>query len=363
MFNLQELKRRENKIASVYSRKGNASAAVSFFFNQPYLYKETFTDFEKMEKASRIIIDGMYRAESDNPPFVNTFCSIGMVAEAFGCEIQIPDKEMPWALRGISDICDVYSVKPKSVRSLSYYKRQREWTDYAQRKIGVDLPYWSLDIQSPFSVAAQIVGTEELLMACYDEPAAVHHLLRMITDVTMELHDDHMRQMERPGYPGRNFPTISENIGLCMADDTPLIMLSGDMYREFALPYANILGRHYGGLHIHSCGAYMRNMDAALKIENVKSVQFHAGPGEFVLPEHPGEKCAFTQAMQAVTLYIDTTQVSLTDRWAGKPLDFYKEYLIPRLKNNTPGNFMLETPSTNPEHIGLTRRWLAELER
>jgi len=369
MFNLQELKRREAKIASVYSRGEPASAVVSFapfFFNLLYPYKESFLDFEKMERECRNIIDIMFRAKSDNPPFIHTFCSIGMVAEAFGCAIEMPDDQFPWTHQAISDINHVYSLKPKEVLSLSYYGQQRKWVDYAQRKIGADLAFWSLDIQSPFSVAAQIAGMEELLRACYDDPAAVHCLLRMVTDVTIELHDDHIRQMEHPGYPGRNFPTISDNIGLCMSDDTPLIMLSGDMYREFALPYANMVSEHFGGVHLHSCGSYMRNMDAALEIKGIRSVQFHAGPGEFALPEEPCEN-AFTRAMESVAMHIDTNQISRADQWADHTLSFYEEYLVPRLKCNTPKWLMLEAPAPDgnideyPRYSALTSHYLSEL--
>ncbi|MDD4002573.1 MAG: uroporphyrinogen decarboxylase family protein [Clostridia bacterium] len=357
MFNENEQQRREETLSAVYERKTNASAAVAFYFNQPYSYKETLTDFEKMENGSRLIIDEMYKSGGDNPMFVNTFCSIGMVAEAFGCEIEIPEEKMPWVHRVVKTE-DVYSIVPKKISQLAYYKRQREWVDYAQRKIGVDLPYWSLDIQSPFSVAAQVLGTEELLIACYDDPAAVHHLLRMITDVTIDLHDDHMRQMEHPGYPGRNFPSISKNIGICIADDTPLIMLSGDMYREFALPYNSELGRHYGGVHIHSCGAYMNNMDRVLEIENVRSVQLHAGPGEYVLPEKAGEDCAFVRAMQKAAMFIDTNAISRSDRWAKRPIAFYEEYLLPRLRQNTPKWLMLEAPENE---MKLAEQWLSGL--
>lgn len=354
--------KKEKKLSSVYAGKEPAAANFCFapyYNNMLFSYKETYLDFEKMEIESRNLIDIMIRSESDMPAVVHTFCTVGMVAEAFGCEISLPEEGFPWTQRAIGNINDVYKLKPKKVSELSYYGRMRQWVDYSQRKMGTDLPFWGLDIQSPFSVADQIVGTEELFVACIENPKAVHHLLEMITEVTIALHDDHIAQAEHPGFPGRNYPCVSQNIGLCYSDDTPLIMLSSGMYQEFALPYANALSRHFNGLHIHSCGGYMHNMDNALAIENVRSVQLHAGPGEYVLPETQGEECGFVHAARKIPIFIDTNAISRSERWSDKPFEFYEEYLIPRLKLNRPDWLLLEVaaPTGDPDQYSeYTRR-------
>ena len=205
----------------------------------------------------------------------------------------------PGAKHLVTDIKQVFDLTPRKLEDVPTIKRQFEWVDYAQRKLGSELPMWTMDMQSPFSVAAQIVEPTELMMACVTNPKAVHHICRMVTDFTLTLMTKHLEQMEHPGYPGANFPTISENIGLCLADDTPLIMLSPAMYEEFALPYNSELGEALGGIHLHSCGDYRHNLDSVLKIRNIQSIQLHAGPGEFQLPESTEEDCAFNRARKA----------------------------------------------------------------
>ncbi|MHB9106688.1 MAG: uroporphyrinogen decarboxylase family protein [Armatimonadota bacterium] len=269
--------------------------------------------------------------DNDWPPFLNTYCTVAMVPEAFGCRVDFAEGGVPWAAPVIHDLSAVYQLKPARPHEAPMIRRQSEWIGYAQRTIGADLPVWIADVQSPFSVAAQIVDHEELLMGCYTDPAAVHHLCRIITEYTVEVMEQHLAQVEHPGFPGRNFPSISPNIGICMADDTPLIMLSPDMYREFALPYNAMLGKIFGGIHIHSCGDYRANLDNLLETPGVRSIQVHAGPGEFPLPEPAETGTAFHRARAQITCFLDTGDIARGDQYRRREMDHYAEYVLPRL--------------------------------
>jgi hypothetical protein len=281
--------------------------------------------------------------DNDWPPFVDTFCAVPMVAEAFGCEVATVDEEVEWTRPAVQDIARVWDLKPMKFSDAPHIRRNAEWIDYAQRKLGPDLPIWTLDIQSPFSVAAQVVELQELMTACVTNPKAVHHLCGMITDFTIEMMEAHLAQMEHPGFPGRNFPTIADRIGLCVSDDTPLVMLSPEMYREFALPYNSRLGEVFGGVHIHSCGNYQRNLDNVLKITNIKSIQCHAGPGEFDLPCHSVDDMPFNRARHQVTYYVDHNDISRGSQYLNRPRDFYREYVLPRLCSSDMTGCILES--------------------
>ena len=277
------------------------------------------------------------------PPFINTYCTVAMIPEAFGAKVGFSEGGAAWADIIVDDVEKVYNLKPVKVNTSPMLKRQAEWIDLAQRKLGTDLPMWTADIQSPFSVAAQIVEHEELFVACYTNPAAVHHLCRMITDYTIEVMEAHFAQMEHASYPGRNFPSISENIGICIADDTPLVMLSPEMYREFALPYNKELGEHFKGIHFHSCGDYHLNLDNLLSTPNCRSIQAHLGVGEFPLP-YTFEDAAFNRAYGNVTCLLDFNDIARGDEYAGREKDHFTEYFLPRMEGRGTRGLILQVP-------------------
>jgi uroporphyrinogen-III decarboxylase len=321
------------RLAAAYARKPGSEVPVveSRMPASPYNYVERFEDFDKMLEHAVMLASDLAAIDNDWPPFIDTFCAVVMVAEAFGCEVVMLDKDVLWARHTLQDIARVWDLKPMKFNEAPQIHRNIEWIDYAQRKLGADLPIWTLDIQSPFSVAAQVVDPEELMTACVTSPKAVHHLCGIITDFTIEMMEAHLAQIEHPGFPGRNFPTIEDRIGICISDDTPLIMLSPEMYREFALPYNSRLGEVFGGVHIHSCGNYRHNLDNLLQITNVRSIQCHAGTGEFDLPPDGEEDTPFNRARSRVTYYVDGNDISRGSSYQHRYQEFYLEYVLPRL--------------------------------
>ena len=293
-------------------------------------------DLEKLEDFERLLHDaaawanGLAASDNDWPPMINTLCGVVFVAEAFGCEVIYGEGNVAWTKPVTMDVAGVWKIKPAKVGESPLIRRLSQWIDYAQRKLGTDVPMWTMDLQSPFSVAAHIVEPTELLAACITDPKAVHHLVQMVTDFSIEHMRQHLAEMEHPGYPGRNFPSISENVGICIADDTPLIMLSPAMYREFSLPYNNQIGEAFGGVHVHSCGDYRHSIDNLLQITNVRSIQAHAGPGEFPFPEMASEDCPFNRARQKVAYLIDTNSLA-RGPYMTHVRRHYSEYVLPRL--------------------------------
>lgn len=336
------------RLSDIYRRRPGAEVAVV----EPgvrgpvpgYTLIEQLNDLEKMLYEAVSWANGLASVDNDWPPFINTLCGVVQVAEIIGCPVVYSPDGVAWTQPAITDIAQVWDLSPVKLQEASLTRRLFEWIDFAQRRIGVEVPFWTMDIQSPFSVAAHIIDGSELMCACFTDPDAVHHLCKMITEVSIELMRQHIAQMEHPGFPGRNFPSISENVGVCIADDTPLIMLSPDMYAEFALPYNNMIGEVFGGVHIHSCGGYMHNLDNLLKITNIRSIQLHAGPGEFALPETAAADDPFNRARTQVAMLVDSNIVSYGDAYRGRAKDHYLDYILPRLQDGALPHLMLQTP-------------------
>lgn len=354
------------RLAAAYARQANAEVPIvdPGTAPSPVLMKDRFDDNEKMLEYSAGWANALASTDNDWPPFLDAFCTVPMVPEAFGSEIQFRDSDIG-VKPVIGNINDVWSLKPKRMAETSTIRKMFDWVDFAQRKLGTDVPIWTADIQSPFSVAAQIVSPVELLESCVINPKAVHHLCRMITDFTLEMMRKHIAQIENPCFPGRNFPSIPENIGVCIADDTPLVMLGPDMYREFAFPYNAEIGKAFGGIHIHSCGNYRHNLDNLLALPNIRSIQIHAGPGEFPLPKTLLENAAFNRARQQITCFVDANDVTRSDEYRNLPRKHYMEYVLPRLKQGSLTGCILQSCGVSPDEpdvnsaIHWTRQHLA----
>ncbi len=351
--NSYRIKEAHKRLKAAYNREKDAVVPVvdpnSGISLPKYTAKDVLTDMDKMLEHSVMWANGLAMTDNDWPPFLNTFCGVPMVPEAFGSEVMFVDDGTAYAPPFISDIEQVWTMKPKKVGDSSMIKRLFEWVDLSQRKLGTEVPLWTTDIQSPFSVAVQIVEHEEILMACYTNPKAIHHLCRMITDFTIDFMKQHIAQMEHACFPGRNFPSISENIGICIADDTPLVMLSPDMYMEFAYPYNAELGEIFGGIHIHSCGDYRHNLDSLLKLPTLKSIQLHAGKGEFILPKTAEEDCAFNRARKQITYFVDSGNIAAGDGYKDRSQDHYVEYVLPRLKAGDMTGCILQSCGVSPD--------------
>ena len=292
---------------------------------------ECYNDLDKMRANVVAWANGLAATDNDWPPLINTFCGVVMIAEVFGCTVEW-ESDVAWTRPILTEIDQVWDLKPRPFAESPMVKRLTEWVDYAQRTLGTAVPLWTMDVQSPFSVAAHLIDPQELMLACITDPDAVHHLCRMITEVSIAQMQAHIAQMEHPNFPGRNFPSIDDAIGVCIADDTPLVMLSPAMYREFAQPYNAQIGAAFGGFHVHSCGNYRHNLDALLETPGLRSVQLLAGVGEFPLPVDAQADDPFNRARQQITIFVDSGDIAAGDAYAGHPREHYTAYVLPRLR-------------------------------
>ncbi len=342
----ERITRAEKRLAAAYRREpGHIVPIVGPTPPFPtYSERECVEDLDKMLATSAARANAMAETDNDDVPLINTYCSVPIVPQAFGCQIEYSPDGIAWSKSAIIDINRVWSLKPMKISEAPLIHRLSQWIDYAQCRLGTEVPFWTSDLQSPFSVAVEIVDSSELFIACITQPKAVHHLCQMITDFSIEWMRRHLSQMEHPGFPGRNFPSISDNIGICIADDTPLVMLSPEMYREFALPYNSQIGEAFGGIHIHSCGNYLVNLDNLLQIKNIRSIQAHAGPGEIPLPVTATEAGPFNRARRRLAYKIDTNSVSWADQFRDKEA-IYRDYIIPRLAQGDLTGCILESAS------------------
>lgn len=351
----------ERRLADAYARKSRHEVPIVEAGVRaplpPEVSLQDLGDLDRMLYHAAAWANGMASCDSDWPPFIDTLCGVVLAAEAFGCKVVYGEGGVAWATPAITDIHQAYSLKPLKPSESPMNRRLMDWVDYSQRKLGTHVPLWTMDMQSPFSVAAHVIDSTELMTACITDPKPVHHLLQMITDYSIKIQRQHIRQMEHPCFPGRNFPSISEDIGICIADDTPLILLSPEMYREFALPYNSQIGSAFKGVHVHSCGDYHHNLDNLMETTNIRSIQVHAGTGEFPLPLTADEDCAFNRARKKLAYLVDANDVTRGDAYRGRHQEQYRDYVLPRLREGDMTGCILQSCGPASPDADAAVRW------
>lgn len=216
-----------------------------------------------MDSALRLRV----RNGDDYVPCLTLQCNPNDMVSAFGRGAQTVDAH--WTGAVLPDITDTDRlVKPAADagmvgRALALTRAARGLTD---------LPLRSLDLQSPLTIATQLLGVEGLLMAMHDDAARVHRLLDLLTDFTIDVVAAQRRAA------GENFVPVfwpwiwaPPEVGVAVSDDFMLV-LSPAQYDEFSVPCLQRLARHFGGLFLHSCTIYARNLPSLRQIPNLRGV-------------------------------------------------------------------------------------------
>ena len=127
----------------------------------------------------------------------------------------------------------------------------------------------------PVDTAYLIWDSISFMMAMYDHPQEVHHLMRLVTDLTIAFIKE--QRARSPEFVPLHYPALwyPDGMGVAVSDDL-LPVLSPQIYEAFALPYLNELSEEFGGVFIHSCGNFVHQFDALKKVHQLRGINFGA---------------------------------------------------------------------------------------
>jgi hypothetical protein len=220
------------------------------------VFKNMETEFEMVSDGYNVQANGLEQG-FDNIPIIRMVsgCSTWTMAFAYGCKMIDCDEKIS-AQHLIKDIKDVYSLKkPENIASAGVYPIIEERILEFQRRYG-NVLISSSDLQSPNDVLTEIMDTEEAIIAMYDEPEAIKHLLSMITESTKE--KIYWQKSIINNYSGNKCFAYSPK-GIFLADDNAAF-LSPSIYEEFDRPYNEILSDEFGGVGLHCCMKFEQNI-------------------------------------------------------------------------------------------------------
>ncbi len=129
-------------------------------------------------------------------------------------------------------------------------------------------------------------------LALYTHPADMHRLLGMVTDLTIRFakaQRELCRALGGEFVPSMFQPWMPDGIGVSISNDE-CALVSAAMHDEFSVPYINRISEAFGGVYIHSCGAWAHQIPSLKKVKNLRGLEFGASeaPFEPVLEEFAG---------------------------------------------------------------------------
>jgi hypothetical protein len=238
--------------------------------------RDRLLDPAKFLNAQLAEIEDQIALKGDFVPGLCPAFGVVNIPAAFGCEVVWWEDNFP-SVRPLSldSPENVYAIS-KPTLSSGIIGRILDYTRYFIAETGGRLPIRLTDIQGPLDSAALIMGHTEFLATLKTNPREAHHLLRMITDFTIECARAQRQTVLSGGaefVPSLFQPWMPDGFGISVSNDA-CVMISAEEHDEFCLPYLNLISDAFGGLYVHSCGNWVHQLPSLEKIINLRGLEF-----------------------------------------------------------------------------------------
>jgi uroporphyrinogen-III decarboxylase len=203
--------------------------------------------------------------ESDYVPYLEPWFGVGVYANAFGAEYIWMDGESAQTHYIVFNEEQAARLDKPSIEDSPVMKLVLEAIDYFVEETHGLIPIACTDTQSPLDTITLLWDTASFFTATYTAPEVVHGLLQKITDLIVEFSRCQVQHMGNTwAQPGHIMPSARGSAGLSISDDN-IVMVSPKHYAAFAVPYNTQIASAFGGLAVHSCGDYFRQLPEILK--------------------------------------------------------------------------------------------------
>lgn len=272
---------------------GNPVRSAMFATDGPDKVRERFLNPDKFLQAQLSEIEGQMKLRGD---FVPSLCpALGVIGipSAFGCEVTWFENNLP-AVRPIirDDPNQVFDLPNPSIIN-GELGRILEYTRYFIQETNKKFPVRLTDIQGPLDSAALIMGHNNFLLAMHSHPEAVHHLLQLVTNLTIEFTRTQRNIVTTYGVefiPSMFQPWMPDGWGISISNDE-CVSISSKIHDEFSVPYLNQISDAFGGIYIHSCGNWQHQFPSLGKVRNLRGLEFGASETSYeaVLEQFGGQ--------------------------------------------------------------------------
>jgi len=254
-----------------------------------YPYQEAFNDPEKMmynELIKTVFAGSIYSSIQMKDYFplqIRSNHGIGIIASMFGMETRILNDMLPFVIP-IQDKDEIKKIVKRGIPDFKTGLGQRVYNShqfyheklkkYPKCAKGIKITH--PDMQGPFDIAHQIIGSDIFLLL-YDKRDLIHELLELITQTYIQY-----RKFIEDNYylsDKADEEMIYIHGDICygkvvIKDDTPQVSLSPKMYEEFGWKYNKKIFDEFKGTY-HCCGKINDHIYKLLdKHKNVKGINY-----------------------------------------------------------------------------------------
>ncbi|MEA4884898.1 MAG: uroporphyrinogen decarboxylase family protein [Clostridia bacterium] len=205
-----------------------------------------------------------------NIPSLSPYMGVGVIPSGFGCEIRCIPGEDPWTIPLAIDLSDAAGLRSPCFEGpdagLAGLVLDR--IDYYSKRTGDSVPVRLTDTQSPMDIAVQIIKDEHILLGMYENPDAVHVLLRTVAAALIQF--VRLQAERAANFFGHTHQGIWRHRGIYVSDDMAAVV-SPAFYHEFFVPYNQIVAAQFGGISIHCCRRYQQNLDEIAHMDGFMS--------------------------------------------------------------------------------------------
>ena len=217
--------------------------------------------------------DHLKRIHDDYVPYFMPWFGTGVLASGFGAKIGMPEDggEDPAVMEPcLKSIADAARLKPPDPNQAGWMPRVLETIDYAVNN--GDLPVGLTDMQGPLDTVGLLCGHTRLFEWMYDEPNMVHEIFDLVTEAFIQWVKVQKEHIGEPLNSSNGLQGLySPGVGVWESDDD-MVMISGEMYHEFVVPYVSRIFEAFDGGSVHFCGRGVQHIDNLLSIPKIKVV-------------------------------------------------------------------------------------------
>ncbi len=205
-------------------------------------------------------------------PYLEPWFGVGVFANAFGAEYVWTEGASPqthyiaYSAEEAEKLVHVDNFDCEAMNLVT------SAIDYFVNETKGQIPISLTDTQSPFDTASLLWESSDFFISMFEAPEVVHGLLEK---VTQSIIDFSKKQIELLGdtwsRPGHIMASAKGATGIAISDDN-IVMLSPQDYLDFAIKYNNKISDEFGGIAIHSCGNYERQLEALMQTKGLLQV-------------------------------------------------------------------------------------------
>jgi uroporphyrinogen-III decarboxylase len=207
--------------------------------------------------------------EADVPNFLEPWYGIGTIASAFGGDYIWPENNAPALTTRFSSIDELLAYEPQEISTTNIGRHTLNMIEYFMDRTKGRLPVSLTDIQSPLNMVGHLFPLDQFFMNMLIEPEKVAQLFEILAGLSIRFNQEQVKLIGNAlALPGHGFASSTQWKGLGMSDDNA-IMISPELYAEFAAPFAEKICTPLGGPVFHSCGDWSGWIDAVLKTKGL----------------------------------------------------------------------------------------------